>query len=190
MTRGAGAHPQGRHQSARARWVSASRLAGAGRRDRPHRRRAWWWARPLSASDRGPTRAPGRTEIVAEVTGTLPRSLAGSTHAAASGKVRRMNWITNLVRPQIKNLMAGKGGRRRYAGKSLEQMPVLRRDDLPPRSGGQSPCLPQLRPSYAHRPGRAFRLYLRRQFLQRIAAAARGRAIRCASRARRNMPTR
>ena len=39
----------------------------------------------------------------------LCRSLAASTHAARQGdKVRRMNWITNIVRPGLKKLMGGK----------------------------------------------------------------------------------
>ena len=117
--------------------------------------------------------ARARDKIVAEVL-ELAAALAGSTHAARRDKVYGMNWITNIVRPRIKGLIGGKGRRRRrHAGKSLEEMPVLRRDDLPPRPDGQPECLPQLRPSHAHRPGRALRLYLRCRQLHRTAAAQR-----------------
>ena len=60
-----------------------------------------------------------------------------------------MNWIANFVRPRIKSLMAAP--RRRDAGKSLEEMSRLRRDDFPPRSRSGAECLPAMRSSSAHR---------------------------------------
>ena len=84
-----------------------------------------------------------------------------------------MNWITNFVRPRIKSLMGGKDGGGGDTPENLwKKCPscgemIFHRDLV-----ANLQCLPQLRPSHAHRPGRALRLYLRSGQLHRIAAAA------------------
>ena len=60
-----------------------------------------------------------------------------------------MNWLTNFVRPKIQALVAQAA---EVPDNLWEQMPGLRRDDLPPRARGEPACLPALRPSHAHRP--------------------------------------
>ena len=108
--------------------------AGAGRRDRAIRRRRGGGfghrAARLPKSQRARTR-DNLVEDVLEFCRTSRRFRACGAPLCA--KVERMNWITNFVRPRIKGLMAADSAAR-DAGESLEEMPVLRRDDLPPRS--------------------------------------------------------
>ena len=56
-----------------------------------------------------------------------------------------MSWLTEFVRPKIRNLFA----RREVPEESLAPMPGLPADDLPSRPGGEPEGLPALRPPHA-----------------------------------------
>ena len=120
--------------------------------------------------------------------GTVP-ALADSIHAASGAKVRRMNWITNLVRPRIKKLMSKDGGRETpenlwrkcsACGEMVFHRDLVANFHVCPNCGHHMRIGPAERFAYT----------FDRQFLSRIAAAAGGAATRCASRARSATPTR
>ena len=102
-----------------------------------------------------------------------------------------MNWITNLVRPRIKR-SDGRQGRRRgdtpenlwnkcpSCGEMIFHRDLVANLNVCPNCGHHMRIGPAERFAYTFDAGS----------FHRIAAAQRCQPIRCASRARRNMPTR
>src|SRR5258707_10769794 len=93
-----------------------------------------------------------------------PGPVKGSTFANAGPAMAQMRLIAHFARRDGTAIIAGDeladqlrlaedpgADAQGCAGQSVEEMPLLRADAVPPRIGGQPRSVPPLRPSFPHR---------------------------------------